>query len=328
MQALALWHVSPHESRLEPMALEAQAGHVLVRGLYSLVSTGTERLVARGEVPEAMAARMRVPFMQGHFSFPLTYGYSWVGRVAMPGHPLDGQLVQLMHPHQDVIAVPADALRPIPEGIPPLRATLASNVETALNAVWDGRVWPGARVLVAGHGLIGALLTHLLLRIPAVEVHVLEPDPQRAARARRSGAAVAPALPPEWKGTMDVAFHASAAPSGMQSALDSLTDEGTLVELSWYGRQRVTLRLGDQFHVGRLRIRSSQVSRLPTFLPPAWDSARRMQVVWRLLQDPSWDALLPQTWPFHRAPEFFDRLRKNRLEGWAWALAYPTKPTS
>ncbi len=322
MQALALWHVSPHASRLLPTPLEMPPDHVRVEGCYSLVSTGTERLVARGEVPEALAPRMRVPFMRGDFSFPLTYGYSWTGRVRMPAHPLDGRLVQLMHPHQDVIAVPADALRLVPEGIPPLRAALASNVETALNAIWDGRVWPGARVLVVGHGLIGALLTHLLRQMPAVAVHVLEPDPARAALARRCGAAVAVTLPSEWKGRMDVAFHTSATPAGMQSALDSLADEGTLVELSWYGRQTVSLRLGDQFHVGRLRIRSSQVSRLPAFLPPAWDAARRMQVVWQLLQDPAWDALLPQTWPFERAPELFDRLRKNRLPGLAWALAY------
>lgn len=325
MHALALWHVSPDASRLLPTPLEIPPDHVRVEGCYSLVSTGTERLVARGEVPDALASRMRVPFMQGHFSFPLTYGYSWVGHVRMPAHPLDGRLVQLMHPHQDVIAVPVDALRLVPEGIPPLRATLASNVETALNALWDGRVWPGARVLVAGHGLIGALLTHLLRQMPAVAVHVLEPDPTRAALARRSGAAVASTLLPEWKGSMDVAFHTSATPAGMQTALDSLTDEGTLVELSWYGRQTVPLRLGGQFHVGRLRIHSSQVSRLPAFLPPAWDTSRRMQVVWQLLQDPSWDALLPQTWPFQRAPEFFDRLRKNQLEGWAWALAYRSK---
>ncbi len=322
MQPLALWHVSPSESRLAPASSPHEPGRVRVKGLYSLVSTGTERLVATGQVPPELHAAMRVPFMQGSFSFPLTYGYSWVGRVQQAGHPLQGRLVQLMHPHQDLIAVPERALRLVPPEVPPLRATLAANVETALNAIWDARVWPGARVLVVGHGLLGGLLTHLLCRIPAVAVHVLEPDAARARKAKHSTAQVAAELPEAWRHRMDLAFHTSATQTGLQWALDSLADEGCLIELSWYGNRAVSVHLGGRFHPGRHHIRSSQVGRLPAFLPPAWNAQRRMEVVWQLLRLPGWDPLLPQTVPFAQAPRLFERLRQGRLSGWAWAFAY------
>lgn len=322
MQPLALWHVSPTESRLAPASRPRESGLVCVKGLYSLVSTGTERLVAMGQVPPELHADMRVPFMQGSFSFPLTYGYSWVGRVEQAGHPLQGKLVQLMHPHQDLIAVPERVLRLVPPEVSPLRATLAANVETALNAIWDARVWPGARVLVVGHGLLGGLLANLLCRIPAVAVHVVEPKAVRAEKAKGLAAQVAAELPDTWRRRMDIAFHTSATEAGLQAALDSLADEGSLIELSWYGSRTVTICLGGHFHPGRQHIRSSQVGRLPSFLPPAWNTERRMEVVWQLLRMPGWDHLLPQTVPFTQAPHFFARLRQRQLSGWAWAFAY------
>ncbi len=322
MQVQALWHCTSDTSRLAPVAIEPCAGGVYVKGLFSLISTGTERLVAQGRVPVELHDQMRVPFMRGDFSFPCTYGYSWVGRVEQPGHRWHGRIVQIMHPHQEAVIVPEVAVRLVPEDVPPLRATLAANVETALNGIWDARIWPGARVLVVGHGLIGALLTRLLTQIPAVEVYVVEPDVQRTARVPQPFCQVASVLPAQWRSRMDVAFHTSATDRGLQQALDSLVDEGTVVELSWYGTDRLSLHLGGRFHVGRQRIIASQVSRLPPFLPPAWSLSRRMEVVWKLLQQSWWDQLMPQIVPFAQAPGFFHRLRNNQLRGWAWAFAY------
>ncbi len=54
---------------------------LLIESLYSLVSLGTERLVASALMPAAIWNQMAVPYMEGSFSLPCKYGYSLVGRV-------------------------------------------------------------------------------------------------------------------------------------------------------------------------------------------------------------------------------------------------------
>ncbi len=79
---VALWHLSAWQSALQPAgAVVYGEGYCRVRTLYSLVSTGTERRVALGQVPAALYVDMQVPHMEGSFDFPVKYGYSLVGIV-------------------------------------------------------------------------------------------------------------------------------------------------------------------------------------------------------------------------------------------------------
>jgi threonine dehydrogenase-like Zn-dependent dehydrogenase len=41
---------------------------------------------------------------------------------------------------------------PLPDGLPPERAVLAANMETALNATWDGEAGRRDRIAVVGAG--------------------------------------------------------------------------------------------------------------------------------------------------------------------------------
>ena len=43
-----------------------------------MISTGTERLVASGQVGKAFEGYMSVPHMQGSFDLPIHYGYSLI----------------------------------------------------------------------------------------------------------------------------------------------------------------------------------------------------------------------------------------------------------
>ena len=121
------------EIRDEPLA-EPGPGEVRIRALHSGISRGTESLVLAGRVPPSEFERMRAPFMGGSFPFPVKYGYATVGRVEAGPAELRGRLVFALHPHQSLFNVPAEAVVPIPDGVPPARAVLAANMETALNA--------------------------------------------------------------------------------------------------------------------------------------------------------------------------------------------------
>ncbi len=136
----ALWIAEAGRAELREEALAPlEDGWCRVDAIYSAVSPGTERLVANGRVPEEIAEVMRCPYMDGSFAFPVKYGYSMVGRVSEGPEDVRGRLVHVLHPHQSRFDVRVGDVRFVPDGISPDRATLASNLETAVTALWDSR---------------------------------------------------------------------------------------------------------------------------------------------------------------------------------------------
>jgi len=292
-----------------PLGLR-EPDHVLVRALYSGISRGTESLVFRGDVPPSQHQVMRAPFQEGDFPGPVKYGYSSVGEVleapdrAEPS--LVGQHVFCLHPHQDLYLVPARAVRVLPDGLPPERAVLAANMETALNAVWDARPSVGDRIIVIGGGVLGLLVAWLCRQIPAARVSLVDVDPSREGVAQGLGLEFADGVPAG--ADADFVFHASGSPQGLETALSVAGVEATVVELSWYGTRSVPLPLGEAFHSRRLTLRSSQVGRIPVDRAPRWDHARRLSVALDLLRDERLDLLISEESDFETLPEVMGRL--------------------
>ena len=187
--ARALSYTAPGKAELRSEPLKTPlADEITVRSLYSGVSRGTERLISAGAAGASEYERMRCPLQAGDFPFPVKYGYCAVGTVEQGDESLAGCTVFIMHPHQDIFTAPAAMAFPIPEGVPPRRATLAANMETALNAVWDGAPGPADRIAVVGGGLVGLLVAYLCARLPGAEVTVVDIDATRAKLAHTVGA--------------------------------------------------------------------------------------------------------------------------------------------
>ncbi len=289
--ARALWYVAPGRVDLwEESVPPVGPGEARVRTLFSGVSRGTERLVLSGRVPASEHARMRAPAQQGAFPFPVKYGYAAVGVVEDGPCELAGRTVFALVPHADVFTAPAEALVPVPGGIPPRRAVLAANMETALNAVWDGAVGPGDRVAVVGAGLVGCLVASLAARIAGTEVTLVDIVPERAAIAAALGCRFA--APDEAPGDCDVVFHASASAPGLGTAIGAAGAEAAIVEISWYGEGTVAAPLGGAFHSQRLRLVGSQVGSVSQSRRPRWSYRRRLEMALALLDDPRLDVLL------------------------------------
>jgi NADPH:quinone reductase-like Zn-dependent oxidoreductase len=306
-EARAFWIAAPGrgEIRAEPL-IDAVDGEVLVRALYSGISRGTEALVFHGRVPPTEYERMRAPFQAGDFPAPVKYGYASVGRVERGPRELRDRNVFVLHPHQTRYVVPARAAHPIPDDVPPQRAVLAANLETAINGVWDGHPRIGDRVAVIGAGTVGCLVAWLVRGIRGCDVQLVDVNPARDAIARALG--VAFAAPDAAAGDADVVFHASGSPSGLQRALQLAAFEATIVELSWYGRQHVPIALGEAFHARRLTIKSSQVGSVAAPQRARWDTRRRMQLALTLLADPILDALITGESDFDALPEVMGQL--------------------
>jgi NADPH:quinone reductase-like Zn-dependent oxidoreductase len=297
----ALWYVGAGRAELRPESVAAPtSAEVRVRALFGAVSRGTERLVFNAAVPPSQYQRMRCPHMAGAFPHPAKYGYATVGWIEEGPPDLLGQIVFVLHPHQSVFTVAADAVAPVPRQVPPARAVLAANMETALNALWDGAPGPADRIAVVGGGVVGLLVARLCARLPGTHVTVVDVVASRAEMARALGAAFAApeAAPPD----CDLVFHASGTAAGLATALEIAGEEATIVELSWYGAGEVAVPLGAAFHSRRLRLVSSQVGQVAPSHRPRWSRARRLAAALDLLADPVLDGLLAPAVPFEQLP--------------------------
>lgn len=308
--ATALWYVAHRRIDLIDdhlsCTLETDAR---VRTLFSAVSRGSERLIFNGDVPHSEWQQMRAPFQRGDFPFPVKYGYCTVGLVEQGPAGLKGHAAFCLHPHQTTFCVPAEALVRVPEGVPAKRATLAANMETALNAVWDAAAQPGDRIMVIGGGIVGLLIGYVSARIPGTEVYLTDILDSRRMVAEVLGLRFIDNEAFENHGEdFDVVFHTSASEGGLRSALACAGDEARIVEVSWFGDKAVSVPLGGAFHSKRLTLVSSQVGRVPPSRRSRWSPRRRLEKAMSLLNDPALDALVPNEIPFRQAPQLLPQV--------------------
>lgn len=307
VSAQACWVVSPGLAEIRDETLPPlPEGFARVRTLHTGVSRGTEGLVFRGEVPASEAQRMRAPFQAGDFPGPVKYGYVNVGVVEAGPPELLGREVFCLYPHQTVFQVPASVLVPLPAGVPAARAVLAANLETAINALWDGQPNPGEHIAVVGGGTLGLLVAWLAARLPQGSVQVVDTNPARAGIAATLGAGFA--LPEAAQPQADLVIHTSGQSAGLATALRLAAFEATVLELSWYGSRPVSVPLGEAFHSQRLTLKSSQVGHVAKRQRDRWSHRQRLELALSLLTEPALDALVTHSAPFAELPQVLARL--------------------
>lgn len=325
LKARALWFTAPRTAALRAETVGPPGPEeVRVETIASAVSAGTEMLVYRDEVPHDLP--LDLPTLAGSYAFPIKYGYAAAGRVLDTGPGVEnlspGDPVFVHHPHQEVFVVPAQITVRLPEGLDPEVGVFAANLETALNVVHDTPVRLGETALIFGQGVVGFLVALLLKLSGAGPILVVDPLEERRNLALATGAdgVFAPGglneRVMEFTGGRgaDVAVETSGSGAALQSAIDTVATEGTVVVASWYGVKPVTLALGGHFHRGRVRLRSSQVGRSNPTLAPRWDRARRMETVLGLLGRLKLKELISHRIPFEEAPEAYTLLEERPEE--------------
>ena len=293
--ARGLWFTKARQAELIEEPVKAPTGtEVTVRAIASLVSAGTEMLVYRGELPAE--DELGLETCAGSFGFPVKYAYQVVGEVIEAGPEAlfkPGQTLFVRHPHQDMFTVRSDSwlVSAVPDGLTAERAVFVNLLEVALNCHLDVPVRFGDVVVVYGQGVVGSLVAQLARRM-AGRVIVVDPIAGRGEAALKWGAdaAVAPDDAPatiaklsEGRGA-DICIEATGAPSALQAAIKAAGQEGTVVVLSFFGTRKVPLILSPEFHYGRLRLISSQVSLLGSGLQPRWTRERRNGAAFDLLR--------------------------------------------
>jgi 2-desacetyl-2-hydroxyethyl bacteriochlorophyllide A dehydrogenase len=305
--ARAFWIVEPGRGEIRDEHLPPPGGDdVVVRAMFSGISRGTEALVFNGRVPPSEYERMRAPFQAGEFPAPIKYGYASVGFVERGPHPFEHRHVFVLYPHQSRYVVPGSSAYVLPDDVPPARAVLAANLETAINGLWDAGPRIGDRIAVIGGGTVGCLVAWLAGKIAGCEVQLIDVNQHRAAIARTLG--VTFAAPADAAEHADVVVHTSGSAAGLDLALRIAAFETRIIEMSWYGTGSVPVPLGGTFHSKRLSLIGSQVSRVATSQRARWDHGRRMGLALSLLKDPVLDVLITGQSDFEDLPSTLAKL--------------------
>lgn len=333
LPARALWFTGPGTVELRAEKVPGPGpGEVRVRAAASGLSAGTEMLVYRGEAPADL--RLDLPTLAGSYGFPIKYGYAAAGRVLDVGPDVDhlspGDAVFVHHPHQSVFTIPAALAVPLPPELDVSLGIFTANIETAVGIVHDAAPRFEETVLVLGQGVVGLLVAGLL-RLADTRVISVDPLPRRRALSRGMG--VEEVLEPSedlseivlastgGRGA-DVVVETSGSGAALQTAIDAVAGEGTVVVASWYGTKPVTLSLGEHFHRNRTRIVSSQVGRINPQMMPRWDRDRRMETVVGLLPRLHLSPLISHRIPFSNAPEAYSLLAGHPDEAAQILLTY------
>jgi 2-desacetyl-2-hydroxyethyl bacteriochlorophyllide A dehydrogenase len=329
--AQALWFTAARTAALlEQPVPPPGPGQISVRAVVSLVSAGTEMLIYRGEG----AGELGLETCEGSFDFPVKYAYQVVGEVTAVGDGTSfavGDLVFARHPHQTFFTMNSEGglVVKIPDGIAPDRAAFLNLLSVALTTQLDIPTRFGDCVVVYGQGIVGSLAAQLARRT-AGQLFVVDPIESRRKRALGWGADLA--LRPEeshaaimdatnGRGT-DVSIEASGTAPALQSAINVTGQEGTIVVVSFFGTKTVPLVLAPEFHYGRQRIISSQVSTLGSGLQPRWNPARRDATSARLLQQDWLQTPVDHRLPFDQAPEAYRLLDTQPDQAMSVLLSY------
>ena len=111
----------------------------------------------------------------------------------------------------------------------------------------------------------------------------------------------------------DIAFNTAANENALQFCIDRANEEGKIIDISWHGTSKTTLKLGKNFHKNRLRLIATQVSKIPISKRKEYDYFKRKVLAVTILNNNIFDKLITNIIPFDDAPEFFNSARNNTI---------------
>ena len=307
-----LYFPKAHEVDIRAISISDPNAHeVQIETLYSGISKGTESLVFGGLVPKCQQTKMKCPNQIGEFTFPVAYGYSTVGKIVKLGNKVSdlsiGEHVFCMHPHQSHFNINEHQCTKIPNHVDTKRAVLTPNLETALNAFWDANISGQKEVAVIGAGAVGLLTAYTVSKLSKANVVVVDINPKKREIASALNLPFLDATKDKL-GKYHTIFHTSARQSGLQTAIDHCSFEGTVVEMSWYGNHPVSINLGGAFHSRRLKIISSQVSHVAPKMRASTNNAQRLAKVIEMLVDKKLDVLLKETFSLDNSQKLYSSI--------------------
>ncbi|MGA8832595.1 MAG: zinc-binding alcohol dehydrogenase [Desulfomonilaceae bacterium] len=318
-----------------------RSSEVLVKTMFSAISSGTESLVYLGQWPEELVVDENISSLSGKFSYPLKYGYAAVGKIIGLGESVSpdwlGRLVFAFNPHETHFVTSPDRLVVIPEGVSNEGACFLPNMETALNLVMDGNPVIGEAVTIFGQGVVGLLTAALLSRMSLGKIVTFDKYPMRRQASLVYGAdlSIDPtkdfgtgrfedffsgSLSDDFKA--DLTYELSGYPEVLNQAISITGFDGRIVVGSFYGSKEASIKMGSWFHRARIKLISSQVSSIAPHLTGRWSKARRLRMALKMISQIEPERLITHRINFSDAGKAYKLLTKRPQEAIQVILSY------
>ncbi len=329
---VALLLRAPRKLEFERLESAPLAAHeVRIRTLYSGISAGTELTQYRGTNPHMnrgwnATSRLFTSADEPAWPYPVrNLGYEEVGEVIEVGDAAEGvRLGQRVfgtwgHRTHHVATDDFARERLLPEGADPRIGIFSHIGAVALNGVHDAQIRLGDLVVVFGLGTPGQIVAQAARASGATVVGV---DPIRGRRelALELGAhrvldpgagSIAEVIKSETGGRgADVCIEVSGNPSALHEAIRTVSYSSRVVAMGFFQGEARGLRLGEEFHVNRVEVVSSQISGVAPGASHRWSRLRLWQEAVRLQHERRLNLLplITDSAPFEEAPALFARI--------------------
>jgi threonine dehydrogenase-like Zn-dependent dehydrogenase len=329
MAALVL--KAPRELAFEPLELGPLGpDEVRIRTLCSGISAGTELSQYRGSNPFMHrrfdeASRLFLEAEAPSWPYPVrNLGYEEVGEIVEVGPEVvdltvgDGVFGTWGHRTHHVASADYARERRMPEGADPRIGVFSHIGAVALNGVHDAQIRIGDLVVVFGLGVPGQIVAQAARASGATVVGV-DPVADRRETALKLGAqrvldptagSVAEAIKAETGGRgADVCIEVTGAAPALAEAIRTAAYSARVVAMGFF-QGDVPLRLGEEYHLNRVQLVSSQISGVAPEASYRWSKLRLWQTAVRLQHEGvlSLTPLISHVAPFEDAPALFARL--------------------
>ena len=310
MKSYSLWIDKKKQAKIYQKKLVYNKNNktVLVKTIYSGISKGTEKLVSSKSVSKDQFELMKAPFQEGSFNLPIKYGYINVGNIIDGPRKYINKKIFSLYPHQDLYEISIQNLIFLPKGN--LRKyILTANMETAINIFWDTQSKSNNKILIVGLGSVG-LLTAFFFKINGYKnVYVFDNNKNKRKIANYLGLNFIDIRKIE---KIDVAINTTANYKVLNSLMEKLSIEGKIVEASWYGKNKGEVSLGGYFHSKRLKIISSQVSKIPKYMKNKYDFEGRLKLAIKSLKNSKLEKLITSESNFFDLEKDYYKILQNK----------------
>jgi len=299
------------------------SGEVLVKSRRTLISTGTELTIFRGEYTKESA-------WAGYGIFPFVPGYDNVGDVADVGPGVDKSLVGKRFgsyaPHALYGVVPVAQLRTVPEKVTDDQAAFFTIAQITLNAVRRADAQFGESAVVYGLGLLGQFIVRELLFSGIRPVFAVDIVDRRLALLP-SHPGVIPVNPKtenvkqvvtqRTKGRMaDVVYEVTGSHALIPGEFEALKTQGRFIVVSSPAAK--SEYDFNEVNVHSFTIIGVHVSSHPEYETPwnQWTRARNAEFFFDMVAAGEFDvdSLISHKEPYAKAPELYQMLLKDRSQ--------------
>jgi 2-desacetyl-2-hydroxyethyl bacteriochlorophyllide A dehydrogenase len=302
---------------------EPAEGQLVVKAIRTLISTGTELTIFKGEFAEGSA-------WADYGKFPFVPGYDNVGEIVEVGPGVDeslvGRRVSSYGTHSLYSAVPVTDIRHIREDISSDLAAFGTISDIVFNAVRRGRPEWGEAAVVYGLGILGQMTVRALAFAGIKPVFAVDVSDERLARLPRHNRIipvnpgkedVKDAVAEGTRGRMaDIVYELTGAPTLIPREFDVLKVAGRLVLASSPSGPTPSFDFHDLCNAKSFTIIGAHCSSAPAVevVGSQWTRPRNTELYFDMVVDGDMEmeSLISHREPYANAPALYKMLLEDR----------------